>query len=264
MKYGVVFRMFLQDALAYRLEGFVWFLLDILPPVVMIALWLAAFKDRSVIGGYTLGSMLLYYFAMGAFSTLLTGHPEWGASYEIRMGEYSRLLLKPISPNLYYFIGQIAWKIVRLLFLSPIVIVGVALLFGKLEWPALQPHHLLGLAAAIPLSYVMQFCFKLGLGYLAFWVSEPSGFYGLFGTTLAFLGGAILPLDLMPAGLLRASAWLPFHYFLFFPVQLLLGRVSAGEVVLGLAASAVWCAVSIGFMTLIFRLGIRDYAAVGG
>lgn len=256
--------MFIQEALAYRLESLVWFLLDILPPAVMIVLWLAAFRERDQIGGYSLGAMLLYYLATGVFTTLLTTHPEWNTAYEIRMGEFSRLLLKPLSPHVYIFIGDMAWKLMRLILLMPVVLVALGLLLGRLDWPALRAEHVLGLAFIIPISLLMQFAIKLTLGYMAFWLSEPSGLYGLFGTVLAFLGGAIVPLDLMPEGLVRVSGWLPFHYFYFFPAQLLLGRLEGAEILWGSLVAAVWCAGSIAVLLAVYRTGIRDYAAVGG
>ncbi len=48
-----------------------------------------------------------------------------------------------------------------------------------------------------------------------------------------------------------------------FPVELLLGRLSPADALVGLAAQAAWLAVVVIGMNAIWVRGIRQYSAVG-
>jgi ABC-2 type transport system permease protein len=48
-----------------------------------------------------------------------------------------------------------------------------------------------------------------------------------------------------------------------FPVELLLGRLTPMEALTGLAVQAVWLALSLALLRLVWRAGVRVYSAVG-
>jgi ABC-2 type transport system permease protein len=56
---------------------------------------------------------------------------------------------------------------------------------------------------------------------------------------------------------------LPFRWMLGFPVELLLGRLTPTEAVVGLGVQVLWVALAYVLMRLVWRAGIRLYSAVG-
>ncbi|NBX47591.1 MAG: hypothetical protein EBT22_10480 [Chloroflexi bacterium] len=100
-----------QDALQYRLEGAVWFLYDLLPPMGMLLLWLGAYRPGEVI----------------ALRTLLNPHPEWDIAEKIAKGTYGQILLRPMSIVGYHLAGEVAWKVVRLFWLLPSMGICIAM-----------------------------------------------------------------------------------------------------------------------------------------
>ena len=77
------------------------------------------------------------------------------------------------------------------------------------------------------------------------------------------LGGALVPLDLFPAPVQQVLAFLPFAYILNFPVQILLGNLAAPALLQGFAAQILWILLFVGFKQLLWRKGLKQYAAVG-
>lgn len=257
--------LFWQEAFQYRGESFVWFLFDVIPPLVMVILWRAAYLDTTKIGSYTSSQMMLYYVGLTAFQTLLTSHPEWEISQEIRMGEFSKHLLRPLQFNTFYAMGEIAWKGLRLLFLTPVLVVAFLWLGpGILAAVSLKATTALALLLSLVLSYLLAYFLKVCLGLTAFWVLESYGIIIVFEFLRTFFAGVIIPLDLMPPSVKVISDFLPFRYFYFFPLGILQGKLGGNEVALGLLAQATWCLVAYLLMKTMFRLGVRQYGAVGG
>jgi ABC-2 type transport system permease protein len=80
---------------------------------------------------------------------------------------------------------------------------------------------------------------------------------------LLFLSGQAAPLTLLPGPAQALAAVLPFRWLVAFPVELALGRLTPAEAATGLAMQAVWLAISLLAMGIIWRAGLRRYSAVG-
>jgi ABC-type uncharacterized transport system permease subunit len=116
-----------QDALQYRLEGAVWFLYDLLPPMGMLLLWLGAYRPGDTVAGYDVAGMVQYYLGVIALRTLLNPHPEWDIAEKIAKGTYGQILLRPMSIVGYHLAGEVAWKVVRLFWLLPSMGICIAM-----------------------------------------------------------------------------------------------------------------------------------------
>ena len=57
---------------------------------------------------------------------------------------------------------------------------------------------------------------------------------------------------------------LPFRYMVGFPVEVLMGQLTAGELVVGFAMQLGWLLVAVGLYQFVWRRGLRRYSAVGG
>ena len=90
------------EGLQYPIEAAIWFLFDLLPPIVMVFLWLGAYEGRAEVAGYTLDQMLGYYVGILILQTLITAHAEWDVSYKIRKGEQ--------NPTTAYMTGKLKIK----------------------------------------------------------------------------------------------------------------------------------------------------------
>jgi ABC-2 type transport system permease protein len=263
-KYLLLLNLALQDALQYRVEGLIWFLFDVLPPFMMVFVWVAAYRETEQISGYTLATMLGYYLGLALLRSALTTHPEWDIAEAIRDGKLALLLLKPLDPWGYWLVGDVPWRLTRLLMLAPIMLIAFVLLGGQLQPMNPGVETALALALSLPLAFLLCFFLKLLIGFAGFWLLEINALAGLFEVAIYLFGGTIVPLELLPESLRIMAALLPFEYIYAFPLALALGRVDGDEIWRGLALQAFWTAGLFWLARLFWRGGLRRFEAVGG
>ena len=254
-----------QESLMYRAESLVWFIGEAIIPLIMIALWLAAYRTVDRIGEYTVQDMVHYYVMFLVLSNLLTPHLEWNTGEWIRSGAFSAHLVRPFPYQLWQLAVEVAFKGVRVVFLVPMLLLFL-LLFGleMLGGFALRWEIAPILLASMVLSFLLNYCLKLCLGLLAFWVGQTDGIIESYAIVTMFLAGSIIPLDLMPAAVERATHFLPWRYLYFYQVQLLQGRLDFLSALSALAIQAGWLLVCYLFAQWVFAAGVRRYGAYGG
>jgi ABC-2 type transport system permease protein len=75
--------------------------------------------------------------------------------------------------------------------------------------------------------------------------------------------GQIAPLSLLPGPLAVLGYGLPFAYMLWAPTEILRGGASLEQAGLILAAQSAWLLVSWFAFVIIWRIGVRQFSAVG-
>jgi ABC-2 type transport system permease protein len=116
---------------------------------------------------------------------------------------------------------------------------------------------------ALALAFVVRFLVEWSLALAAFWTTRVGAINQMYFVVMLFLSGQMAPLSLMPDWLQSLAAALPFRWMISFPVELLLGRLTPGEALAGLAIQAIWIAVGWGLLRIVWRAGVRRYSAVG-
>ena len=101
------------------------------------------------------------------------------------------------------------------------------------------------------------------LALSAFWTTRVSAINQGYFVAALFLSGEMAPLSLLPYPLQVAASLLPFRWMISFPVELLLGRLSVGQSLVGLAAQSAWLALGLLLLRTVWRAGVRVYSAVG-
>ena len=262
-KYLLLLTIGFQDALQYRVEGLIWFLFDVLPPLMMVFLWLAAYRDTDEVAGYSLGAMLSYYLGLALLRNAITPHPEWDIAEGIRNGKLSMLLVRPVHPWGVWLAGDSAWRILRLFMVTPVLLLALALLGGEVRFPSLTPASATALTVALILAYALCWSIKICLGMAGFWLLDITGLSTLVDVVVYLVGGTLVPLDLLPAPLRAVADVLPFKYVYYFPLSVALGRVDGVEILGGLAIQAGWAAAMLLLARQLWSAGLRRYEAVG-
>src|SRR3989344_4941426 len=123
-KYWLIYKLNLAQAFIYRTTGFIWFLADFGPTLVLVIFWLAAFQTRQLIAGYSLAQMLLYYVGVSFVATIVIPHPHWWIKDQILSGQFSSVyLLKPVKLFWERLAAQVAWRTIRLVFVIPAILI---------------------------------------------------------------------------------------------------------------------------------------------
>jgi len=79
----------------------------------------------------------------------------------------------------------------------------------------------------------------------------------------AVLLGQVAPLSLLPGPIRTLASALPFRWMVSFPIELLLGRLTPSQALVGLGAQVAWLAACFILLKMMWRAGVRVYSAVG-
>jgi ABC-2 type transport system permease protein len=118
-------------------------------------------------------------------------------------------------------------------------------------------------SVAVTLGFALNFLIGAIITSVAFWTTRVYSLSEfIFGFGL-LLGGIFVPLDLLPGAALRIAQALPFQLYLYFPIQLILGRLSLEQILLNFGLQVFWLAVTALCFHLMWRAGIKRFSAVG-
>ena len=83
-------------------------------------------------------------------------------------------------------------------------------------------------------------------------------------TTELLLSGRLVPLKLMPGWVQTLASYLPFKYAFYYPIESLVGNLSTGALLRGLALQLLWIVLGLVAFHFAWRAAIKRYSGVGG
>ena len=72
-----------------------------------------------------------------------------------------------------------------------------------------------------------------------------------------------MPLTLMPKIIQDIAQYLPFQLLIYYPIQLILGKLSTEQIVQGYVMAFIWLGISMLLFNWVWRNGVKRYSAVG-
>jgi ABC-2 type transport system permease protein len=258
--FPTLLRVGLSEVVAYRAEFLVWILTTNMP-LVMLAIWHAVAADGPV-GRFDQREFTAYYLAVLAVRLLTSTWVVWQMSMEIRDGTLAAKLLRPVHPLYAYAAEHLAAVPMRAIVISPIVILLAVAAGDRLAVrdPALLGVFVLSLVGA----WLLIFFTMVLLGALAFFVDSALGLFELWIGIHAIFSGYLVPLESLPAWIRGAARVLPFRFMLGFPVETLIGLMGRAQALRELGAQWAYVLVVFGAAMLVWRGGVRRFAAYGG
>ncbi len=247
--------------LQYRASLAIWIIGQVLEPLVYLVVWSVVAGSRGgQVGDYTTAGFAAYFLALMLVNHVTYTWIMYEYEYRVREGGLSFALLRPVHPIHSDVADNVSSKVITM--------PGMLLVAALLAWvfhPSLTvvPWSLAAALPALALAFLLRFLLEWTLALAAFWTTRVSAFNQLYFVALLFLSGQIAPLSLFPAWIQTAASILPFRWMIGFPVELLLGRLTPGEALGGFAAQAIWIAIGLGLVRLVWRAGVRVYSAVG-
>ncbi|MEM1204871.1 MAG: ABC-2 family transporter protein [Acidobacteriota bacterium] len=228
-------------------------------------LWRAIFDatGEGSIGGFAFDGMVAYYVLALLIGRLVRGKErEITIARDIYEGALSRYLLFPASYGGMKYaehLGALAPAALQVVVLGGLAAVAVPAPAGFEISPATVAMATVVVAFANLLAFLLRFPIQA----VAFWADNVWSLNVMLRFVTEFLGGLLLPLSLFPEVAQKAMAWLPFQYFFYFPVAVLIGKVDPEAWLRGLGVMALWCCLLGLLGAWVWRRGIRTYAGVG-
>ncbi len=255
------------DALAYRGSFFVEFFFQLFPLVTALMLWRAVYANGGpgfTPGGFDAPHMLSYFLVLNMVRLVtFVEDLQWTLPQQIRKGELNKYLVRPVDYVMMEWHMRLGGLMMHVFLL--VIPAGLVFFFARSimvlpaegwRWPAF--------ALALFLGFQIGFLLSLCVGFIAFWLLETTSLlYAIFPIQM-LLGGGWFPLDILPKRAFAILNQLPWSYQSYFPLRIYLGRVDLAGTLEGLAGQVVWIAILAGVSLLMWKRGLKRYAAVGG
>jgi ABC-2 type transport system permease protein len=259
--YGTTIRTAIQSEFQYRAATYMYMLGMVAEPVIYLVVWSTIARDNGgSVEGLTPGDFAAYYIVWTLVRNMNIVFTPYGWEWRIREGQFSGLLLRPLHP-IHYDIAQFAGgKVVWVLFYLPIA-AGLTIAFHPTF--SVTPLEIVVFLVAIWGAYLIRTMFLWLLGMITFWTTRASAIFATYMTAELLLSGRLVPLKLMPEWAQTLSAWLPFKWTFYFPIEALVGSLSTAALLRGIGMQALWTAIGAALVWVCFRLSVKRYTAVG-
>jgi ABC-2 type transport system permease protein len=259
--YRQQFRTTFASMVQYRASLTIWMIGHVLEPLIYLAVWSAvANSSGGRVGGFTTSDVVTYFLVFMMVNHVSYTWIMYEFEYRVREGHLSAALLRPVHPIHADIADNVTSKLMTFPFILAVAI-GLGFLF-QANWNPPALALLLGIPA-LCLAFLLRFLLEWMLALSAFWTTRVGAINQMYFLLLLFLSGQIAPIELLPQPIQWITAILPFRWMLGFPVELWMGRLTPMEMLAGLVAQAVWVALSLVLVRIVWRAGVRVYSAVG-
>ena len=245
----------------YRVAMLIWMIGLVIQPVIYMVVWAnVAEANGGVVNGYTTSDFAAYFIAAMVVNHLAYTWHAWEYDFNIRQGKLSPRLLRPMHPIHSDIAENISFKVLSQIVMIPTTI-ALILLFNPTWSP--QLWSLLVFVPAIIMAFIIQFMFGWCVAIMAFFTTRVVAIIRVYFLGKFFLGGQMAPLPMLPVGLQTLAKFTPYPWMVYFPVELLLGRMTPEAAAKGLVTQLFWVVVSLICVRLLWRAGVKRYAAFG-
>jgi ABC-2 type transport system permease protein len=231
-------------------------------PIIYLAVWSSIAASKGSVNGLTVNDFVTYYMTLLIVDQITSNILIHTFAYKVQDGSLSGELVRPIHPILTNaLINNIAFKALNVLAFIPIWLV----LFFAYK-PDYSHVTLTGLLLAIPaliIGFLVGFLLTAVITSLAFWTTRVYSIHEFYYALIVLFSGQFVPLTLMPKLIQDIARYLPFQLQIYFPIQLILGKLSQTQIIQGYIVACIWLAIAIVLFNTIWRKGVKQYSAVG-
>ncbi len=246
---------------AYRGAIFIWLISLVTTPLISLVVWTTVARENGgSAGGFTSGEYAAYFVAVMIVNNLTFTWIMWEMEWRVKNGMFSPVLLRPIHPIHNDVVTNLTFKLLTSIAMVPI---AIALSFGFDAEFDTTVWHALAFVPILLSAMFLRFVCEWTVSLAAFWITRTMTLNHLYGMLTFFLAGQVAPLSLFPDWLRVVASILPFRWMMAFPVEVMLGRADVQDILIGVGMQALWIALSLLTMRLIWRRGVRRYSAVG-
>jgi ABC-2 type transport system permease protein len=260
MKWKAVLAIYFQDNLAYQASWYIWILTDVVTAVTMPLVWASA-ASSGEIAGFTSTDFILYYLCMLLVNSFVTSHLMWEIAMEIKEGNFSVQLLRPIGFFSFSFFRNLSMRITRTVLFTPIFLLLLWVYSGWLQGASVY----LGWEfwVALLLGHLVSFFFVMAMSMIALFTQEAQSIFELYYVPMLFLSGQLFPIALLPNWAQNASMLFPFYYTTALPVEILVGRMNGATALPMIGLQAAWVVLLFFLAKWFWKKGLQHYTGVG-
>lgn len=246
----------------YRFDYFGWACTSIIIFLVQYFLWKSLFaaSGKAVISGFTFSSMILYYFLVHIVINATHSNFDEKIAYLVHKGKMINYLKMPLSFMKSLYLENIGSKFIHLIFIFPLLTLIASFLISDFMFKWINFGLFL---LSVLISNFMIFFYIFIFGCAAFWLKQYFGLQTIRQGITYFLSGGIIPLIFFPAVAQKIFSFLPFQYFLYFPIQLYLGSIPIKEIPQHFVVQLIWLIILYLLAKLVWKKAQIRYSEAG-
>ena len=261
-KYFAILKIELIKHFTYPARVFIYFILDIIAVAIFPFIWLAAYDAQNNLNGLSRADITTYYVAVVFVSLAITSHISRYTNRDIRNGNLSGHLVRPINYIGKQYMHDLAYGFTAGTIFALILIPAHFIYPQIIFLPANLPTGLWFLVF-IFIARLISFSLQLIAGLLTFWLGDIEGVMQLRGVLEKIFGGGFAPLSLFPAVLQTLARYLPFPFLYFIPVQVYLGKITGGELLVNATKGILWSSFFLIVIIILWRRGLKRFDGAG-
>jgi ABC-2 type transport system permease protein len=246
----------------YRANLIMYLLYWLVSPIIYLAVWTSIANSKGSVNGFTANDFITYYMVLLIADQVTSNIVIHTFAYKIQDGTLSGELIRPVHPMLTNaLVNNVAFKGLTIMGMTPVWIVLYFLFkpdFSSVTWGGL----LLSIPAMI-LGFIIGFLLSASITSLAFWTTRVYSIHEFYYALILLFSGQFVPLPLMPKIIQDIAQYLPFQLFMYYPIQLILGKLSGAQIIQGFVTGVIWLAISILFFNWVWHEGVKRFSAVG-
>ena len=245
----------------YRANLLMYLAFWLVSPIVFLAVWTTVANAQGNVSGLTAQDFVAYYMVLLIVDIATSEITIHIFGYRIQDGSLSNQLILPIHPILtQVLVNNLAFKALQMIALVPIWI-ALYLLYQPVI--TITAVNILLAVPALVFAFLMQFFAGATMTCIAFWTTRVWAILDFYYATFRLFAGQFVPLALLPIAMQNLSQVLPFRLMLYFPVQLILGKVPLQEAIASIGLQVVWCVLAFFVFRFVWKVGVRKFSAVG-
>ena len=246
----------------YRANLLMYLFFWLVTPVIFLAVWSSIATLQGNVQGMTALDFVTYYLMLLPVTIITADITIHYVANKIQDGSLSSELVLPMHPILVRaLINNLGFKTLQMLVFIPAWLVLVLAFRPAFN---LTPASIgLGILSLV-LGFALNFFFGAVISCLAFWTTRVFWFDQLVRFAIGtMLSGEFVPLNLLPGVLQTLARLAPYQLSAYFPTQLILNKLSPGEIAFNFGLQVFWITVFATLFAFQWRAAMKKYSAVG-
>jgi ABC-2 type transport system permease protein len=221
------------------------------------ALWrFAVHAHHGSLGGYTAVALTWYLVTSETATVALNTRLIEDVAIDVAGGTIAVELLRPASVLGLRVAAELGRAVPKALVLWCSGAVVAAMVAGAPP----RPLTLVLVAPSLLLAMLVNLLGQHAVAAVTFWLRDAGSLWFLWLKAVFITGGLLIPLELLPSGLERASFVLPFWAMAYAPARIAAGHAEPWLVV----GQVAWALALAAVAAVAFRAGERHLQVVGG
>ena len=246
----------------YRANLLMYLLYWLVSPIIYMAVWITVTKTQGNVQGLTSNDFITYYLVLLIVDQLTSDITIHVLAYKIQDGTLSGDLVRPVHPVLTkILVDNIAFKALTFIVFIPVWLI-LAFLFQP-DFSGVNPVNILLAIPAVLSGFAISFLLGATITSLAFWTTRVYSLSEFYFALITLFSGQFVPLQLMPELVQNLSQYLPFQLFIYFPIQIILGKLPREVILRNFGMDLVWLCIAMVLFNFVWREGVKRFSAVG-